>query len=798
MKLTIDNLDGAGAIDYSGAVCIAPPGVAGLIVERKLNAPSTLHVALALSGTALSGTTLPIPSRQARVRVVAATGLVVFTGYVVTEPQALYAGSDSTGAVYRLALAAISDEWLLDKQSAGARVGPALAAPGNSVVQSLVNRTGPALFVTTGVTSLRSVGIVEHPDGAAWSRNVAAVGDATYAAYRVLDGALNFSPNGNATHTFAENDGSLTVTGLRTGAARELANDVTVSGAIEPAAYWTEIFTGDGTSTVFELTGEPDASVLGHVKLIAENFTGTTLDRNRWAIADPGSHLAVGAGGFTFSGGNGLDGQTTLTANDALELGGSLVLELKGVSLAAASAGVLAGLYAGATTQANCLAGFSVKQASGATVITPMINGVESGTPFPVASGHVYTLRLRILSRETVRVKQLYYAMIAGQVQAFGGGLANTPLALVFEVRDEGASSNTPVSILYDGALNTSPATVTVVAVNSVQLFGSVSEITLSRSGTAWVRSTPSTTGVPQTRGIGKSGEGVDCRVTASVTGTVTFFPGRQPQAGEYVTVTYRGRRRSVARVADPVSMARESAGGVGTARWVGHVASPPARSSEDCEAAAMAVLAFATDRNAAVAGRCIAVNPAGPDIWPGDVLTLSANGSTVSAVVRQVTVESHGVGLVPGGEALAYTIAFANEWAEGLGVRLTETLGADAQVPSFALNLASDSPVSLAPHVLANLAALTVTGTSGSGSTAALNVDAGVAAPTGGGFEVRRRDAGFGSGSADLVLRSPVRGFSIPRGAMEESFFVRMYDSSSPPLYSRESAAIVTHLPLG
>jgi hypothetical protein len=64
----------------------------------------------------------------------------------------------------------------------------------------------------------------------------------------------------------------------------------------------------------------------------------------------------------------------------------------------------------------------------------------------------------------------------------------------------------------------------------------------------------------------------------------------------------------------------------------------------------------------------------------------------------------------------------------------------------------------------------------------------------------VRRRDGGFGVGTAttssgDLVLRSPVRGFSIPVPALEETFFVRMYDASVPPLYSRFSAAISTHL---
>jgi hypothetical protein len=59
-------------------------------------------------------------------------------------------------------------------------------------------------------------------------------------------------------------------------------------------------------------------------------------------------------------------------------------------------------------------------------------------------------------------------------------------------------------------------------------------------------------------------------------------------------------------------------------------------------------------------------------------------------------------------------------------------------------------------------------------------------------------RDFDFGPGSgADLVLRSPVRGFTIPRAAQLERYFVRMYDASTPPNYSALSAAIFTDLPV-
>ncbi len=95
---------------------------------------------------------------------------------------------------------------------------------------------------------------------------------------------------------------------------------------------------------------------------------------------------------------------------------------------------------------------------------------------------------------------------------------------------------------------------------------------------------------------------------------------------------------------------------------------------------------------------------------------------------------------------------------------------------------------------MLANLQQLAVT----SLTETALQVDAGTAPPAGGGFEVRRRDWEFGPAvdTVDLVLRSPVRSFTIPRAAQVERFYVRMYDGSTPPIYSRFSSAVFVNAP--
>jgi hypothetical protein len=91
----------------------------------------------------------------------------------------------------------------------------------------------------------------------------------------------------------------------------------------------------------------------------------------------------------------------------------------------------------------------------------------------------------------------------------------------------------------------------------------------------------------------------------------------------------------------------------------------------------------------------------------------------------------------------------------------------------------------------LDNLAKLTFSVTS-----SAITVDAGVVAPTGGGFEVRRRDWDFGPETdSDLVLRSPVNNFTIPRESVVERYYVRMYDGSTPPNYSRFSSAVIVNM---
>lgn len=798
MRITIDNLDGLGSRDYTPTIAAEGP----ITIQRALNAPTrcTAEVVVGAAG-------LPLPARLGRVIVEADDASVLFTGYLATEPVRVYAGETSSGSAYLARLSAVSDEWLLDRAGSGVPedAGVSLALNGSDLLARLAARAQAGQTANIGtmpVSNARVSGVFSAQATVPWSVNAAAAASAAYAGYRVMSGEVMLQPAGAVTHSFSDADGTLSVAELQVSAVRDLANDVTISGEEEPAAYVNESFAGDGTTTVFKLS--ESAYRDSKRTLLNDSFDEAAIDTSQWTFSDPGSHISLGTAGLTVNGGADQDGQTTLSALDAIELGGSLLIELGGVVLGASSDGMLGGMYQGLLVLADCFAGFRVRQSTsgsgGVTIVVPVLNGAEVGTSFTPQAGHAYTLRLRLHCVEMQRIAQRYYCMADGVVLGFGTGAGITaPLDVVFELVDEGASSNTPATVLYDSAAATgpvvsSPATCVFAVVNSTQIYGSIRSVGVTRPGSAWVVSTlPS--GVKQTRLVGSAGEGVDCEVSygtsAGTPGQVTFFSGRVPVASETVTVQYRGEQRAVARLADAASVAAEAqagaAGGInGTSRWLGKVLQPEARSSADCEAAAQTVLAFATSRTAAVAGSYAVVNPPA-DIWPGDVLAVTSDGVTSSLLVRSVEVKDGQA--VP--EVRSYAIKFANdwatEWADGLGLKLSETIAADAVLPA----VAETTPA----QVLASLQQLSAV----SISEAEIQIDAGCDPPTDGGFEVRRRDWSFGADvdTADLVLRSPVRSFSIPRAAQVERYYVRMYDASSPALYSRFSSAVFVNVPL-
>lgn len=770
MKLTIDNLDGKGAVDYAQAVVAAEK----FSIKRQLNEPSLCSFCIAPSVLNLS-----TPVRNGRVIVADDEANVLFTGYIAMEPALKLIGQNSEGAAFQVSVSAVSDEVLLDQQP----LSVLLAGVPQSANESLQGLSAALDANGFSFSFGQAGGGVGNflPDAARnWSANAGTLAALSRSSYRVVDGVIVTQPIGSVVHTLSEANGTLNLSALEASLVKTLANDVTVIGKREPSAYVTEFFQGDGTTVVFDLTEEPYMPAASSAKPFIDLFQEPEINPAAWNVL--GVQIGLSSAGLTCVGGTGVDGQTTITLANGVELGGSLVFETSGVQFGAVAGGIINGIYGGATIASNCVAGFEVTQVSGTTQITALINGAAAGSSFAVTAGHVYTLRLRTYCNEMQRLQQTYNSVdndgpqTYGDLYLFGGG------SVVLEIQDmtDGVAS-APV-ILYSGAVSNLPSVAPMVLLNSTTLQCSIASFEISQQGPTWVVSTPPG-GTPTVRRMGTTAQGADCKIER--TGKLRFYPTSIPQAGELIEVSYRMTHRSVARLANSASITQESEGGTlpGTAAWIGTVTSPAPRSSMDCENAASAILDLSTNRGAAWKGQYTAWNlEAQSDVWPGDILAVASTSANLNAnlVVRSVEID-----LLCGLPGLVkYVINFANDWADALSIKTSTAVPEDVWLPQ--------QPETVAP--LANLAGLAFSSITGSSIT----VDAGTAPPTGGGFEVRRRDWTFGQGTnSDLVMRSSVNGFTIPREAAVEQYYIRMYDGSTPPNYSRFSSAIFANIPL-
>jgi len=78
------------------------------------------------------------------------------------------------------------------------------------------------------------------------------------------------------------------------------------------------------------------------------------------------------------------------------------------------------------------------------------------------------------------------------------------------------------------------------------------------------------------------------------------------------------------------------------------------------------------------------------------------------------------------------------------------------------------------------------------------VQVDAGMLPASGFGIEVREHDYGWGQANdRNLLGRFSTQTFNLPRLARTQNYFLRLYDNSSPPKYSRYSAALHIDYPL-
>jgi hypothetical protein len=775
MKISIDNLQGEGPGDYTRVVdaTIAPR------VERKINQPSQFHCSL----LALSSDFV-IPMAGARVTLEKSDGTFLFTGYLTQSPSFEYLGWGESGPAYRYALVAESDEILLNQKALPNRA-PFVARSAGSALKQLAEDLLPGVLDTSGVEEVGVLAYYEVNPQQSFSYHAGEIALAARASYRAMNGALSLSPAGAATHWIDENDADFSPTGLKLSCRSVAVNDVTVIGLDEPQAYVRDYFVGDGLSTRFYLSQMPFQP--NRRALINEKFV--ELDPATWMVQDPASAISVAAQALQINGGSGQDGKSTVSFVEQVELGGAVELQHGDLSFTGASQGVIGGLYGGSISEAGCLAGFQVTPSGAGSNIRALINGSATGPTVATVAGHRYLMTTYLYSMEVYRSQQTYHS---SKGNGWGGATVPANLRVVLEIQEINpavpSSLLSPATVLFDDVIANAPGFCTYALVNAVDLHCSigytyVAHVSLAEVRTALLDSTYST------RLVESPSEGGECAIVSST--TLDFYPQYVPALNALIVASYRGSGRAVAEVGNSAAIASLQDGSEdGVRSIVRTMKAPSARTQADCENAALAIL----DDAAGLAWLGTYENwsdffPGGArDVFPGDAVEVNvgSRNARFNAIVRRVKIEL----LDPANDRGMYTIEFANDLAEPLA-RRDEVTGTAVPLQDLPVRLATTD---VGSYYLANLTNAHVTQV----SSTTVQVDAGTAPPNGWGIEVRAHDYGWGpANDRNLLGRFSTRTFTLPRLSRSQSYFLRLYDTSSPARYSRYAAALHVDSPL-
>lgn len=283
--------------------------------------------------------------------------------------------------------------------------------------------------------------------------------------------------------------------------------------------------------------------------------------------------------------------------------------------------------------------------------------------------------------------------------------------------------------------------------------------------------------------------DGGQCEIENST--ALDFYPQYVPPLNALIVASYRGSGRAVAEVVNSANIASLAKGSDNGVRGIVRtMKTPSARTQSDCENAALAILddAVSPAWTGEYATWSDFLPGGGEDIFPGDAVAVDvpSRGATFDAIVRAVTIDV----VDPANDRGMYTIGFANDLAEALAYedsRSATTIPLDDMPPRL-----TTAQVGL--YYLASLTEAQITQV----SSTTVSVDIGISLPAGCGVEVRMHDYGWGvSNDRNLLGRFSEEAFTLPRMARTQNYFLRLYNTASPPQYSRYAAALHVDYPL-
>jgi hypothetical protein len=780
MKLLIDNLDGRGPRDYTASLDSGrTPSVL-----RTLNRPAEFKFRLIAEAQNLA-----VPVIGARVTLTLSSGNNLFTGYILGTPAYQYRGWADSGCVYCFDVVALSDVMLMD-QKAPPPHPPFVDRNAGDAFRQLTAEALPGWFDLSGVETGDVIPYYSVNPAKQWTASAAEIALAARCFYRDDNGKLFFAPLAANTYALREDAATFSPADLQLQSVNRLVNDLTILGPEEPGAHVKDYFVGDGYTTKFYLSQKPfsrSSQIALYNRTILDEVYAE-LDPAHWTVTDPLHAITVGGGQLQVAGGTGSDGQTLLDFIEKIELGGATVLEHGDVVFNAASNGVIGGLYAGPVSIAGCLAGFRITPVGANCSIQALVEGSLTGSALATQPGHHYVFTTQLYPTEVYRTQQLFHSSLHPSGQARGGGEIPCDARVVLEVHDidpaNPATQVAPAAVLYDGIIAGAPGFCTYALINAAYIQCSVAFTYIWLPVDALVRSTlPEETTV--TVPAGSLREGAQCHVTTEP--ALQFYPEYIPAANQTIAVNYRGQDHAMARVTNSASiLAHQRGGDDGVRGAVREIGTPVPRTSADCETAALALLDDAQGWAGEYQAWAQFLPGGAADIFPGDGLAVNVPSRMASfaAVVREVQVQIVDVA----GENSRYTLRFVDLGDPSLDFTFVTALLKQAQVltPIDVSEVGNVYLPDLTNADFTNVTSTTVT------------IDAGFTPVAGGGIEVRYSDAGWGiDNNRNLVGRYTSSSFTLTRFARAQTYFLRSYDGSGPPKYSRYSTALHVDYPL-
>jgi hypothetical protein len=345
-----------------------------------------------------------------------------------------------------------------------------------------------------------------------------------------------------------------------------------------------------------------------------------------------------------------------------------------------------------------------------------------------------------------------------------------------------------PATVLFDDLISNAPGFCAYALVNATSMQCSVAYTYATHIALAEVR-----TALPNssyaTQLVESLSDGGQCSIESST--SLEFYPQYVPPLNTLIVASYRGSGRAIAEVANSASFAGlENGTDNGVRGIVRAMKIPSARTQADCENAALAILD--DTEGLAWTGSYQTWSdflPGGAgDIFPGDALAIAvpSQDAAFNAVVRAVSIDV----VDPADDRGMYNIEFANDLAAPLAMQ-DESSATTIPLQDMPVRL---STTQVGSYYLANLTDAQITQV----TSTTVQVDVGIALGSGYGVEVRVRDFGWGtSNDRNLLGRFSTQTFSLPRWARTQNYFLRLYDPSSPPRYSRFAAALHVDYPL-